>query len=123
MTEDALNQFLQAWPGRMSCLACLGRRFEASVDEIRAVARRLRMVEAYRVEAGVCDECAQMRVVFGFRPGADRAMNGASGEPLCPVCLGPIRQADKAFRFHDQLIHHACDRSRQAAGPSDRPPG
>lgn len=44
-------------------------------------------------------------------------------DPLCPVCLGPIKATDKVRGLRDDLMHESCDYTRpEASKPTPQPP-
>lgn len=45
---------------------------------------------------------------------------GGKDDPICPICLEPIKSKDRVAGVRDDLMHEACDHARQRATP--RPP-
>lgn len=45
-------------------------------------------------------------------------------DPICPVCLQPIRASDKVRGLADDLMHEGCDYTRpeRPPGPATKPP-
>jgi hypothetical protein len=48
----------------------------------------------------------------------------ASGkdDPLCPVCLAPIKPSDLVAGIGDEMMHEACAHARRRPDALTRPP-
>jgi hypothetical protein len=97
-----------------------------SEKQSREGAQALALHAQLRIMAGVCAKCGlQTETLQLTRVGAATVERASpedlgSSDPLCPVCLEPIRASDKVRGSGDDLMHEGCDDTRPAA--STRPP-
>jgi hypothetical protein len=70
VTDQYLAALLKALPGKAFCHPCLIAIMGEPIDPIRALTKRLNVVDGFRMKIAACSGCEQQRPVFGYSPAA-----------------------------------------------------
>ena len=102
------------------CCSCLAKMLAIPEQQVRKEAQWLVLHDAQlRIQLAPCTNCGRRIDVLhlatsGTVEGATPQDMGSS-DPICPVCLEPIKATDKVHGIGADLMHEGCDYTRPAA--------